>query len=215
MADLFTEVLPEGDDRAWISMNDGLTRLVGLRQLMALPTHHALQLRRLVRRPRMSGDGRFICWPGGPYLDVSSVRDAPHGRLPVELLGIVPEQRRFRPLAAVLEHADPNLHGYGDARSLPTVQALLGLKDGAFEALLPAYRPAPSALVLARLSDLSLLLSSWFPPQNLPVFLHRPWPYAIRRYPDSRLLDTAAGCLGHGRIDLVEAPLLLLATESR
>jgi hypothetical protein len=215
MADLFTEVLPEGDDRAWISMNDGLTRLVSLHPLMALPTHRTLRLRRLIRCPRISGEGRFICWPGGAYLDICSVRDAPHGDLPVELLGIVSEQRRFRPLAPVLDHAEPNIHGYGDIRPLHTVQASLGLKPGAFEAMLLEYRPAPPDLVLARLSDLSLFLSCWFPAQDLPAMLRRPWPYAIRRYPGSHLLDTGAGCLGHGRIDLVEAPLLLLATESR
>jgi len=41
---IITEVLPEGDDRAWITLNDGLTRLVGLRPLMDQPAHQALRL---------------------------------------------------------------------------------------------------------------------------------------------------------------------------
>ncbi|WP_161884186.1 DUF2442 domain-containing protein [Deinococcus alpinitundrae] len=210
---IITEVLPEGDDRIWVSLNDGLTRLVSLHPLLALPSHRTLRLRRLVRCPKVSSNGQFICWPGGAYLDVDSVRDAPHGVLPVDLYGVFASPERFRPLAAVLRRMEPNLHGYSDVRPLHTVCTLLALKQGAFESMLQDYRPAPSELLQARLSDLGLFLSAWFPAQAIPALLHRPWPYAIRRYPGSQLLDTAAGCIRHGRIDLVEAPLLLLATE--
>ena len=214
MSERITEALPEGDDRVWVSLEDGLTRLIDLRPLMTLATHRTLRLRRLTRCPTVSPDGRFICWPGGAHISAAAVKRATSEEASfLKVLAMVPFTRRFRPLSAILRHAEPNLHGYHDVRTLQTILPVLGLKPGEFGSLISTYLPASEDLVLARLSDLSLFLKEWFPDQALPALLRRPWPYAIRKYPGSRLLDSALGCLRHGRIDLVEAPLLLLATE--
>jgi len=206
-----TEVLPEGDDRLWVSLDDGLTRLLCLQPLLTQSSHHALHLHRLARRPAVTSDGRFVRWPGGAYLDAESVRQAPAGHLPVDLIGLMPFAQRFRPLHSMLVHADPNLHGYPDVRPEVIVQKLLGLKTGELEPVY-AHHPAPAGLVLARLSDLALLLSAWFPDGAASLLLRRPWPHAMRRFPHDPLFGTALGCLRYGRIDLIEAPLALLAS---
>ncbi len=213
MSDLMvTEVLPEGDDRIWVSLSDGLTRLLSVRPLLGLHTHRVLQFPDLTRRPRVTPDGRCIRWPGGPFLDVDSVLDAPSGGLPVELLALVPFSSRFRPLQGLLLHARPKLHGYDDVRTVATVQTLLGMTASELEPVFAHHRPAPEDLVLGRLSDLALLLYTWFPDGAVRQLLRRPWPYALRQSPGNPLLETALGCLRFGRIDLVEAPLILLAT---
>jgi len=215
MPERITEALPEGEDRLWISLDDGFTRLIDLTPLMALASHRTLRLRRLVRCPTVSPDGQVVRWPGGAYLSVGSIQRAADGNAPFKLLAMLPFAYRYRPLTALLSHAEPNLHGYHDVRPLHTVLPVFGLYPGEFESLAQEYRPASPDLLLARLSDLSLILREWFPDQALPALLRRPWPYAIRRHPGNPLLDTALGCLRHGRIDLVENPMLLLATERR
>lgn len=209
---LVTEVLPEADDRIWVSLSDDLTRLLSVRPLLGRTTHRALRLPDLTRRPRVTPDGRCIRWPGGPFLDVDSVLNAPSGVLPVELLALVPFPSRFRPLHALLLHAKPNLHGYDDVRPLATIQTLLGMTTGELEPVFAHHRPAPADLLLSRLSDLALLLCSWFPNGAACQLLRQPWPYAQRESSGDPLLGTAMGCLRFGRIDLVEAPLILLAT---
>lgn len=213
MTDLtVTEVLPEGVDRIWVSLSDGLTRLLSVRPLLGLTTHRGLHLPDLTRRPRVTPDGRCIRWPGGPFLDADSVLNAPSGSLPVDLLALVPFSSRFRPLQGLLLHARPNLHGYGDVRPMATVQTLLGMTAGELEPVFAHHRPASEDLVLGRLSDLALLLWAWFPDGAARQLLRRPWPYALRQSPGDPLVETALGCLRFGRIDLVEAPLVLLAT---
>lgn len=214
MPEHITEALPEGDDRVWVSLDDGFTRLIDLTPLMALASHRSLRLRRLIRCPAVSANGQFVYWPGGAHISADAItRAARKPDSPLSVLSVVPFGRRYRPLSAVLRHAEPNLHGYHDVRPQHHVLPILGLNSGEFDVLARQYHPAPQDLVLARFSDLALFLREWFPDQALPSLLRQPWPYSIRRYPGSRLLDTALGCLKHGRIDLIEGPLLLLATE--
>lgn len=205
-----TEVLPEGDDAAWITLGDGLTRLVGLHPLMALPTHRALRLQRLVRRPRLTPDGMQVMWPGGATLDAASVHQAPGGPLPLALLAVVPTAQRYRPLAALLSHTDPPVPDYLDVRPEHTVRSGLGLSPGDLTSVVERHGPVPHDLMVARLSDLLLTLRQVLPGDALPALLRQPWPYARRHHPHSILLDTALGCLRFGRIDLVEAPLIHL-----
>ena len=208
-----TEVLPEADDRIWVTLSDDQTRLIGLSPLMDLPTYRALRLNRLIRCPRISADRRHVIWSGGVCLDIHSIESAPNGAQPLELLALLPSAHRFRPLAAVLQHSEPHVYGYPDVRPAHIVASLLSMKPQELTEVLASHQPAPPELSLARLSDLALFLSAWFPDAAIPALLRRPWPYSTRRYPYSCLLDTATGCLLHGRIDLVETPLLLLATE--
>jgi len=210
---IITEVLPEGDDRAWITLNDGLTRLVGLRPLMDQPAHQALRLRRLTRTPRVSPDGTQVVWPGGSLVDVAAVRDAPHGPLPLTLYALVPEAQRYRPLAALLRACEPPIPDYLDAKPAHVVAARFGLKPNEMDNILAGHRPANPEQVVPRLSDLALLLSGLVPDSVAGGLLRSPWPYAHRHSPQNPLLHTALGCLCAGRIDLIEAPLvhLLLA----
>lgn len=215
MIDLtITEVLPEGDACAWITLSDGLTRLVGFQTLMSRPTHLALQLRRLVRCPRRSPDGAHVLWPGGTLLDARSVLEAPNGPLPLELLALVPAAQRYRPLAALLRTCEPPPADYLDARPNHVVAARLGLKAGEMDSILSGHRPAVPELVVARLSDLSLLLSHLLPDGMVSGLLRRPWPYARQHTPQNSLLDTALDCLRAGRTDLIEAPLVHLLLPS-
>lgn len=208
-----TEALPEGDDRIWITLTDDQTRLIGLSPLMAVPANRALRLHRLIRCPNLSQDRRSIVWSGGVYLDIRSIELAPYGPQPLELVALLPSRHRFRPLAPLLQHSEPNIYGYLDVRPAHIVASILCVKPEELTLMVASHQPAASELSVARLSDLALFLSAWFPDSAISALLRRPWPYSIRRYPHSRLLDTAVGCLRHGRIDLVEAPLLLLATE--
>jgi len=207
---IITEVLPEGDDRAWITLNDGLTRLVGLRPLMDQPAHQALRLRRLTRAPRISPDGTKVVWPGGSLVDVTAVRDAPHGPLPLTLHALVPEAQRYRPLAALLRGCEPPVPDYLDVRPVHVVASRLGLKAGEMDVILAGHHPVEPEQVVPRLSDLALLLSSLVPEGMVSSILRRPWPYARRHSAPHPLLDTALGCLCAGRTDLVEAPLVHL-----
>ncbi|ULH13971.1 hypothetical protein MF271_01170 (plasmid) [Deinococcus sp. KNUC1210] len=209
-----TEVLAEGDDQAWITLSDGLTRLVSFQLLMSRPTHLALRLRRLLRCPRLSPDGSHILWPGGTLLDVQSVQQAPNGPLPLELLALVPAAQRYRPLAALLRACDPPLADYLDARPSQVVAARLGLKASEMDSILAGHRPTIPELVVPRLSDLALLLSHLVPGGMVNGLLRRPWPYAQHYAPQNPLLDTALDCLRAGRTDLVEAPLVRLLLPS-
>lgn len=211
MTDLvIVEVLPEGEDRAWITLSDGLTRLVGFHALMAQPTHQNLRLRRLIRNPRVSPTGTHIVWPGGVLLDVQSVRQAPYGPLPLELHALVPAAQRYRPLAALLRTCEPPVPDYLDVRPVHVVASRLALKTVEMDIILAGHQPAASEQVVARLSDLALLLSSLVPEGIVGSLLRRSWPYARRHSPHSPLPDTALQCLCAGRTDLVEAPLLHL-----
>lgn len=211
MTDLvIVEVLPEGDDRAWITLDDGLTRLVGFEALMAQPTHQTLRLHRLIRCPRVSPTGTHVVWPGGSLVDVQSIQQAPHGPLPLELHALVPEAQRYRPLTALLRTCDPPVPDYLDVRPVHVVASRLALKAGEMDIILAGHHPAESEQVVPRLSDLTLLLSSLIPEGMVGGVLRRPWPYARRHSPQDPLLDTALGCLSAGRTDLIEAPLLHL-----
>jgi len=209
-----TEALPEGDDRAWITLSDGQTRLVGFQALMALPTHRTLHLRRLSRCMHVSLDGTFVRWPGGLLLDVQSVAYAPHGPLPLEIHALLPAQHRYRPLAALLRACEPPLQDYLDVRPAHVVQARLGLKTAELDGVLTGHRPAGAEQVVARLSDLALLLAGLVPDGLIGGLLRRPWPYARRHSRPLPLLDTALECLSAGRTDLVEAPLIHLLLPS-
>ena len=78
----------------------------------------------------------------------------------------------------------------------------------------PVKATQPPELVVARLSDLSLLLSHLFPDGMVSGLLRRPWPYARQHTPQNSLLDTTLDCLRAGRTDLVEAPLVRLLLPS-
>lgn len=211
MLDLtITEVLPEGDDCAWITLNDGMTRLIGFRALMALQTHQALRLRRLIRCPRIAPDGIHIVWPDGSLVDVLSVRDAPHGPLPLELNALIRETQRYRPLAALLRACEPPLPNYLDVQPTHVIAARLSLTSREMDSILEGHRPAKVDQVAPRLSDLSLLLTGLVPDGVIGGLLRRSWPYGRRHSAQNPLLDTALGCLRAGRIDLVEAPLVQL-----
>lgn len=202
-----TEVLPEGDHAAWITLNDGQTRLLDLEPLLALPSHHALRLPRLARQPRRSLDGRRVQWPGGALLDVASIHDAPDGRLPLRLLALMPEAARYRPVLALLKHAGPPTPEYLDVRPPDVLRSRLGLTMNELASILDWHRPAPPTCVLARLSDLLLLLTLVVPQSTLPLLLRQPWPHAQRCDPTLQPPASALDCLRHGRIDLIEAPL--------
>jgi hypothetical protein len=211
MTDLvIVEVLPEGDDRAWITLNDGMTRLVGFQTLMAQPTHQNLRLRRLIRCPRVSPTGTHVVWPGGLLVDVHSIQQAPHGPLPLELHALVSAAQRYRPLAALLRTCDPPVPDYLDVRPVHVVASRLALKAGEMDIILAGHHPAEPEQVVSRLSDLALLLSGLVPQGMVGSLLRRSWPYARRRSPRNPSLDTALECLCAGRTDLVEAPLLHL-----
>lgn len=215
MADLhITEALPEAEHAVWVTLSDGLTRLLDLRPLWARSTHRALRLRRLVRRPRVSPDGEFVLWPGGATLDVASVQLAPGGPLPVDLQGLGPQALRYRPLAALLRYAEPPVPDYLDVRPEHVVRLQLGLTPNDLAQVTQHHAPAPPEQLLARLSDLVLALRLVLPGDALLSLLRRPWPYAQRHAPQSALLHTAHDCLRHGRIDLVEAPLVALLLPS-
>lgn len=207
---IIVEVLPEGEDRAWITLDDGLTRLVGFQTLMAQPTHQNLRLRRLIRCPHVSPTGTHIVWPDGSLVDVQSIQQAPHGPLPLELHALVPSAQRYRPLAALLRACEPPLSDYLDVRPVHMVASRLALKAGEMDIILAGHRPAGAEQVVARLGDLALLLSGLVPEGMVGGLLRRSWPYARRHSPHSPLLDTALDCLRAGRTDLVEAPLLHL-----
>ena len=209
-----TEVLPEGDDQAWITLSDDLTRLVDLRPLMACPTHQGLRLRRLARCPKISPDGTHVLWPDGALLNIRSVQEAPHGPLPVKLLAIVSAAQRYRPLAALLRACEPPVQDYLDVRPAHIVMARLGLKQAELDGVLAGHRPATSEQVIARLSDLALLLASLVPDGLIGGLMLQPWPYARRQGWPGPLMYTALECLNAGRIDLVEAPLIHLLLPS-
>lgn len=204
------EALPEGSDRVWVTLNDGITRLVSLQPLLERETHRALRLDRLARRPAVAPDGTYVLWPGGAHLDALSIHRAPNGPLPVTLLAVVPATRRYRPLAALLTHLDPPPVDPSRPQDAATACRLLGLQPAELASLLPFYNPAPADLVAARLTDLGRLLTHLLPDANAHALLRCPWPHAIHTYPGRRLLHTALGCLRSGRADLVEAPLVTL-----
>lgn len=213
---VIVEVLPEGNDRAWITLDDGWTRLLGFQALMARPTHQTLRLHRLIRCPRVSPTGIHVVWPGGLLVDVQSVQQAPHGPLPLELHALVPAAQRYRPLAAPLRTCDPPVPDYLDVRPVHVVASRLALKAGEMDLILAGHHPAEPEQVVPRLSDLALLLSGLVPQGMVGGLLRRSWPYARRHSPHGPLLDTALECLCAGRTDLVEAPLLhLLLPPSR
>jgi len=210
MPDLtITEVLPEGDAFAWITLSDGMTRLIDFRALMALRTHRALRLRQLIRSPRVAPDAVHIVWPDGSVVDILSVRDAPHGPLPLTLNALIHETRRYRPLVALLQACEPPLPNYLDVQPAHVIAARLGLTSREMDSILTGHQPAHPEQVVPRLSDFALLLTGLVPDGVIGGLLRRSWPYG-RRHSQHPLLDTALGCLRAGRIDLVEAPLIQL-----
>lgn len=74
---LIIEAIPEGAHAAWVTLDDGLTRLIDLRPLAQLPTHEALCLPRLTRSLRVTDGAQRVSWPGGAHLDVTSITLAP------------------------------------------------------------------------------------------------------------------------------------------
>ncbi len=204
-----TEVLPEGDHHVWVTLSDGYTRLLDLRSLSHLPTHQVLRLPQLVRQPVAAPDGQHVVWPNGTVLDLASVRDAPHGPLPVQLDALVLQARRYRPMQMCLKALEPATT-YLDVRPLEILLPRLGLRYSEWRSISERYRPVPPDLVHARLSDLTLLLTSLVPDGFLPGLLQQNWNYAVYRCPHRPLLHTADGCVRFGRLDLVELPLLAL-----
>lgn len=199
-----TEVLPEGDHSAWVTLDDGLTRLIDLRPLSRLPTHHALRLPLLSRSPRVTDDACHLYWPGGTHLDVVSITHAPTGPLPVGLLGLIPSAQRYRPLAPLLRHQGIQIHSYLDVRPEQVLREQLRLKPGDVKQFIHSHAPAAPELCLARLSDAYLALQLLLPGDLIPALLRRPWPAAIRHAAQG---TTALDCLWKGRIDLIDTPL--------
>lgn len=202
-----TEALPEGEHAAWVTLTDNLTRLIDLGPLTQVSSHHALRLPTLIRALRITADGRHIYWPGGAHLDVASIALAPAGPLPVGLLGLLPTDRRYRPLAPLLRHQSVQTHSYLDVRPDYVLQNQLCLKPSELQQFLRSHAPAAPDLCLARLSDLYLALQLLLPADLLPALLRRPWP-AVLRHTGSNLSRTSAlDCLWQGRIDLIDTPL--------
>lgn len=207
------EVLPEGDHQLWATLSDGHTRLLDLRPLYCLPSYQALRLHALARQPALTLDGQHVVWPNGALLDITSIRKAPTGPLPVQIDALISQSRRYRPVLPVLKALDPAVHHYLDVRPVDSLLLRLGLKKTDWTFLLDRCRTVPPELLHARLSDLTLLLSSLIPDLLLPGLLRQTWPYALHRCPKHPTLHTADGCLRFGRFDLLEVPLtaLLLA----
>lgn len=199
-----TEALPEGEHAAWVTLDDGLTRLIDLRPLSQLSTHHSLRLPSLVRSLRVTEDARHIYWPGGAHLDITSIALAPAGPLPVGLLALLPSARRYRPLAPLLSHQPVHTHSYLDVRPEQVLQDQLRIKPADLQQFLRSHAPVEPGLCIARLSDLYLALQLLLPVNLIPALLRRPWPAAIRHAAQG---TTALDCLWKGRIDLIDTPL--------
>ncbi|WP_159066092.1 hypothetical protein [Deinococcus ficus] len=205
-----TEVLPEGGCGIWVTVSDQLTRLIDVGFLCRHRGYHSLAFPGLAKTPKLSPDGRLLFWPDGTFIELGSVLEATASTAPVRLRSIFPARLRYRPLLPLLRAADPVVNGYLDVRPEAVVRTGLGMKASEWTAMLSVTSPVPSDLVIARLSDLYLLLAGLFPIQVLPSLLREKWPYAARTAGHSGLIESATDCLRFGRFNLVEVPLVRL-----
>lgn len=210
--DTITEVLVEpGQFHLWVTISGTETHRVDLNPLLRTDTHQALNLRRLFTQVRIGYNARHLTWPGGYTLDAFSIYESPDGRLPVRPLVVLPAEQRFRPLFPYLRSQQPPVYLHPEPVQPGVVVQLLQLRPGELESMLQSL-PVPTEVLLARVYDLALFLSSHFASEHLYALMRRPWRYAQQECAGQPLLDTMLGCLLHGRPDLIERPCQLIAT---
>lgn len=211
-AHAMTEVLVEpGSHQLWVTFNDGQTYRLDLQPLLAVDSHKILRLNTLFARAQVSPDGQHVLWPSGALLDLSSILKGGAGRLPVRTIAVVPARHRYRPLLPYLLHQQPPTYLRPTPIEFVTVQRLLRLRTSELNQMLRGV-PVPEELLLNRLYDLGVFLTSHFAEEHLYALMRRPWRYGEQQCPRQPLLHTMLGCLQNGRPDLIERPCMLIAT---
>ncbi len=142
-------------------------------------------------------------------MTVEMVQKASPGNHLCDLLALVPSKNRYRPVLPLLWGADPVLHAYLDVRPEMSLRTNLGLKEQEWQRMIQKTAGVPRELVIARVSDLYLLLSGLFPSGSLPMLVRQTWPIIKRRSGISSV-ETIAECITAGRYDLIEYPLARL-----
>lgn len=198
-----TEVLPEGPKALWITLDDGLTRLVHFAAPLLESRSQIITSR--ASEAKVTPDGRYIRWSSGEFVTVEMVGQATAETAPLRLLALFPQQRRYRPILPLLQP----MHVYLDVRPASVMRANLCLKSAEWDRMLRVTAGIPQELVLARVSDFYLLLTGLFPFAVLPVLMRQAWPM-IKRDSGSPLIETVADCLVNGEFDLIEYPLIRL-----
>lgn len=202
------EVLPEpGRAEIVVTFEDDQAYQVRYAALLGEERYAPLNLKRVRAAP--TTDGTRILWPGGVSVDAVSVREAPHGPVPLDVVRVTPAARRWRPLYPWLALNDPPAsQRCKAAQDAPCVARLLGLRVEELTLALHAYPPPEVAL--PRLHDLGCALAELFGSSATTV-LRRPWPPA-RAVRASDPLVSMLDAIKAGRPDLVERPLLRIAT---
>ncbi len=91
------------------------------------------------------------------------------------------------------------------------IEQLLQLRRGESTAILESL-PISTEILLNRLYDLAVFLTSHFDQPHIYALMRRPWRFGQQQCPSNPLLHTMLGCLQRGRPDLIERPCMLIAT---
>lgn len=206
------EVLVEpGRHQLWVTFRNERTHRINLEPLLELEAYRTLRLNTLFAQVRVTPDGQHLVWPGGALLGSCSLLEPPTLQFPLRTIGIVPARHRYRPLLPYLLHQQPPTYLRPTPIEFVTVQRLLRLRTSELNQMLRGV-PVPAELLLNRLYDLGVFLTSHFAEDHLYALMRRPWRYGEQQCPRQPLLHTMLGCLQNGRPDLIERPCMLIAT---
>lgn len=208
--DAMTEVLVEpGCTQVWVTFNDGFTHRLDLRPLLTLESHQSPRLPALFAQVQLSADHQFLRWPGGAILDIAALLSS--GERPTCTLAVMPSTQRYRPLLPYLRYQFPPLYLRPAPIERSVVEQLLQLRGGESTAILESL-PVSTEILLNRLYDLAVFLTSHFDQTHIYTLMRRPWRFGQQQCPSNPLLHTMLGCLQRGRPDLIERPCMLIAT---